>query len=75
MRRAARAGGGKFVAVRPDAGDLDALDAHLTRSIAAASAQQGERWRDEGYYLVWLVAALSLLFWRRGGGVPLGVSS
>ena len=75
MQRAARAGGGRFVAVRPDAGDLDALDANLTRSIAAAAAQQGERWRDEGYYLVWLVAALSLLFWRRGGGVPLGTSS
>jgi Ca-activated chloride channel family protein len=75
MRRAARAGGGRFVAVRPDAGDLEALDGNLTRSIKAASAQQGERWRDEGYYLVWLIAALSLLFWRRGGGVPLGVSS
>ena len=29
----------------------------------------------EGYHLLWLIAALSLLFWRRGGGVPLGVSS
>jgi Ca-activated chloride channel family protein len=75
MQRAARAGGGRFVAVRPDSGDLDALDANLTRSIAAAAAQQGERWRDEGYYLLWLVAVLSLLLWRRGGGVPLGASS
>jgi len=71
MRAAARAGGGAFVAIRPDDADVERLDAELTRSMNAAAAQDGERWRDAGYYLAWLVAALSLLFWRRGGGVVL----
>ena len=71
MRQAARAGGGRFVAVRPDDGDLRSLDSNLTRSITTANAQQGERWKDAGYYLAWLVAALALLFWRRGGAVRL----
>lgn len=71
MRRAAQAGGGGYVAIRPDDGDLRQLNGQLERSLAAAAVQQGERWKDFGYYLVWLVAAGSLLFWRRGGGIVL----
>jgi len=73
MRAAAKAGGGAYVAVRPDDSDLRALDARVTSSIAAAPVQEGERWRDAGYWLLWPLLAVFLLFWRRGGGVPLRI--
>jgi len=75
LRAAAKAGGGAYVAVTPDDSDLRALDARVESSIAAAPAQKGERWRDAGYWLLWPLLAVFLLFWRRGGGVPLGVGS
>ena len=71
MRLAARAGGGALVTVTPDDADLEALSTRLQRSIASAPAQQGERWRDMGYFLMWPVLLIAALFWRRGGGVVL----
>lgn len=75
MKAAAKAGGGEYVAITPDDSDLRSLDARVTRSIAAAPAQEGERWRDAGYWLLWPLLAVFLLFWRRGGGVPLRIGS
>ena len=72
MRKAADAGGGSLVTVTPDASDLERLNARVTRSITAAPAGEGERWRDSGYYLVWVLALLALAFWRKGGAVELG---
>ena len=69
MRDAARAGGGAYVPITPDDYDLQQLDARVTRSIASAPVDEGERWKDAGYYLLWLLLPLCLLFWRRGGGV------
>lgn len=69
MRDAARSGGGSFVAITPDDYDLQQLDARVTRSIASAPVNEGERWKDAGYYLLWLLLPVCLLFWRRGGGV------
>lgn len=69
MRLSARAGGGALVSVTPDEADLDALGARLERSIASAPTQEGERWRDMGYFLLWPCMLVLALFWRRGGGL------
>jgi Ca-activated chloride channel family protein len=69
MRKAAKAGGGALVLVTPDDSDLRKLSAQIEHSIAAAPAQEGERWRDAGYYLVLAFAVLVLPFFRRGGAV------
>ena len=71
MQLAARAGGGALVLVTPDDSDVRQLSARLERSIAAAPAQQGERWKDAGYYLVMIFCLLVLGFFRRGGAVSL----
>jgi Ca-activated chloride channel family protein len=71
MRQAAKAGGGSLVLVSPDDSDLRQLNARIDRSIASAPVQQGERWKDAGYYLVILFTLLALLFFRPGGAVAL----
>lgn len=71
MQAVARAGGGTLVRITPDDTDLQQLASRIERSIASAPVQQGERWKDAGYYLVWLIALLLLPAFRRGGGVAL----
>jgi Ca-activated chloride channel family protein len=71
MRLAARSGGGSLVLVSPDDSDVTRLNALIARSIAAAPLQEGERWRDAGYYLLLVFTVLVLLFFRRGGAVAL----
>jgi Ca-activated chloride channel family protein len=71
MRQAAKAGGGRLVMVSPDDSDVRLLNAQIDRSIAAAPAQEGERWKDMGYYLLPLFVMMVLLFFRRGGAVAL----
>lgn len=71
MRAAARAGGGSLVRVSPDDADLNALGARVERSIAAAPVQDGERWRDAGYWMIPVFMILALIFFRKGGAVAL----
>jgi Ca-activated chloride channel family protein len=71
MKQAAKAGGGSLVLVSPDDSDLRQLNARIDRSIASAPVQEGERWKDAGYYLVVLFTLLALLFFRPGGAVAL----
>jgi Ca-activated chloride channel family protein len=71
MKQAARAGGGSLVLAGPDDSDVRRLSAGIERSIAAAPVQEGERWKDAGYYLLMAFALLALLFFRRGGAVSL----
>ena len=71
MKAVARAGGGALVRVTPDDTDLGALGARVERSIAAAPVQEGERWRDMGYWVVPFFMLLVLIFFRKGGGVAL----
>lgn len=69
MKDAAGAGGGSLVLVTPDDSDVRQLNARLERSIATAPPQEGERWKDAGWWLVVLFSFLVLAFFRRGGAV------
>jgi len=71
MQSVARAGGGTLVRITPDDTDLKQLASRIERSVASAPVQEGERWKDAGYYLVWLIALLLLPAFRPGGGVAL----
>lgn len=71
MRSVAAAGGGGLVLITPDDGDVRQLAARVERSIASAPVQEGERWKDAGYLLVWPLILLLLPAFRRGGGVSL----
>jgi len=72
MRKAAKASGGALVLVTPDDSDIRKLSAQIEHSIAAAPAQEGERWRDMGYYLMAALLILVLPFFRPGGAVAVG---
>jgi Ca-activated chloride channel family protein len=71
MRAVARAGGGALVSITPDDSDVRLLGARVQRSIASAPVQEGERWKDAGYFLVWPLLLIMLPAFRRGGGVVL----
>lgn len=66
MERAARAVGGDLTTVTVDDRDLDELEQRLESSINRTSAQEGERWRDAGYFLLPLLALFLLTWFRRG---------
>jgi Ca-activated chloride channel family protein len=74
MRKAAKAGGGALVLASPDDSDVRRLSARIERSIATAPTQEGERWKDAGYYLLAMGFMLALPFFRRGGAVNLAPS-
>jgi Ca-activated chloride channel family protein len=69
MREAAKAGGGALVLASPDDSDVRKLSSSIERSIAAAPVQEGQRWKDAGYYLMCLFCLILLLFFRPGGAV------
>lgn len=71
MRSVAAAGGGSLVLITPDDGDVRQLAARVERSIASAPVQEGERWKDAGYFLIWPLILILLPAFRRGGGVSL----
>jgi Ca-activated chloride channel family protein len=71
MSAAANAGGGTLVTVTPDNSDVVELGRRIERSIASAPVQEGERWRDSGYYLMPIFLLACLAFFRKGGGVAL----
>jgi len=67
MDGAARAAGARLVPLTIDQGDVAtvvrALDAGDT---ARAAPGEGERWREDGYWLAFPLALLALLWFRRG---------
>ncbi len=65
LKAAASGIGAEFVPVTPDDADVQRL-AGRTHFAPAAAADGGERWRDAGYWLVPVVAILSLLWFRPG---------
>lgn len=65
LKQAASALGSPLVRVTPDAADVEQL-ARNTRFSSVAEQAGGERWKDFGYWLVWPLALVSLLWFRRG---------
>jgi Ca-activated chloride channel family protein len=67
---AARALGGGLVEVSVDDSDVQTLARRLERRLAGSrNAGEGERWRDAGYYLLFPLAIIVLLWFRRGWAV------
>lgn len=71
MREAARALGGDLILVTPDDSDVQQLSGRIERSIASAPAQEGERWKDAGYLMMFLLVLIVLPMFRKGGAVRL----
>ena len=61
----AKAGGGSTILMTPDQSDVELLSGRLRRS-ATFSLESGERWRDDGFLLVPLLALCGLLWFRKG---------
>jgi len=66
LQRSANALGGDLVRVMPDDADVKQITKNTRFSNAADG--DGERWQDAGYWLVPLLAAISL-YWFRSGWV------
>ena len=59
--------GAAVVALSVDGSDVDALARRAaTRPVRITTDQGGERWQDDGYWLVPVIALFSLLWARRG---------
>jgi len=69
LREAARSMGGTVTVVTADKRDVEKLAANIERSISHAPAQEGQQWKDSGYYLLFLLALILLTFFRQGGAV------
>ena len=69
LREAARIMGGTVTEVTADKRDVESLSANIERSISRAPMQEGQQWKDNGYYLLVLLALVLLNFFRRGGAV------
>jgi Ca-activated chloride channel family protein len=70
LRTLALAGRGKLEVLSRDDGDLRALGVLSPQATeATAGGAAGKTWRDEGYWLLLPLLALSLFAFRRGGDV------
>ena len=66
---AARALGGSVTVVSSDKSDIRNLAARIERSISRVASEEGQQWRDAGYYLLIILALIMLFFFREGGSV------
>lgn len=70
LERIARATGGSVVSVSPDERDVERLAGEAERRIGrTAGDEAGAAWKDEGYWLLPLLAGVVLLWGRRGWSV------
>lgn len=69
LEAAADAMSGTVTEVTADKSDVERLSSRIERSISTAPATEGQQWKDEGYYLLFILALLMLLFFRKGGAV------
>jgi Ca-activated chloride channel family protein len=65
LRAPARAAGAELVRLTPDDADVREL-ARAAKFSTVAGREQGDRWRESGYWLVPLLVLLALPFFRRG---------
>ena len=66
MNKAAAAIDASLTIVSPDDRDVQKLSQRIETSLLAAKQNEGERWRDAGYWLLPLLLVLALFFFRRG---------
>jgi len=66
LRKSADLLGGSLTVVTPDERDVQRLISRIESSFQAAPAEGGERWRDMGYWLVPLLAAVAVIWNRKG---------
>ncbi len=66
LQALASAGGGRFVRLRADEKDTQALLAAAPRSDARKAGIQADQWREEGPWLLLLLLPLAALAFRRG---------
>jgi len=66
MKKAANAIDASLIIVSPDDRDVQKLSQRIETSLSAAKQNQGERWKDAGYWLLPLLLVLALFFFRRG---------
>jgi Mg-chelatase subunit ChlD len=67
MQKAADAARATLTIVSPDTSDVQRLARHIATSIRAVQpAEAGERWQDAGYWLVPILALLTLVWFRPG---------
>ena len=71
LKKAARVMGGTVTEVTADSRDVENLSSSIERSISHAPAQEGQQWKDSGYYLLLLLVLIMLTFFRKGGAVTL----
>ena len=64
---AASASGTSLVMVTPDDADVDAIMRRIsTNLVSSIDEDENLQWRDFGYYLIWPLMFLVLLWSRRG---------
>ncbi len=67
LKKAATAAGASLTIVSPDDRDVQKLAHHIKTTFSTAKQQnQGDRWRDSGYWLLPVLLALGLFFFRHG---------
>ena len=66
LKQAADAGGGSFEVITPDRSDVERLARDVQQTATSKIGGQGEEWRDAGYWLLPLLAAMGAFWFRRG---------
>jgi Ca-activated chloride channel family protein len=61
--------GGRLEQISVDNSDVRGLSRRLDARPIAATADEGQRWRDAGYYLLFPIALLVLLWFRQGWAI------
>jgi len=66
LAKAADAGGGSLEAVRPDQVDVQRLARDIQQTATSTIDGQENKWRDAGYWVLPLLAAMGAFWFRRG---------
>jgi Ca-activated chloride channel family protein len=69
LASAARVLGGSLAEVTVNDDDVRKLARRLDTQLSSGATQEGQRWRDAGYYLVFPLAVIVLVWFRRGWAV------
>jgi Ca-activated chloride channel family protein len=70
MQASADTLGASLTKVSVDDADVRRLNRLIETSFVKAPPTEGERWRDQGWWLLLPLAGLTLMFFRPGGAVP-----